>query len=284
MMPAERLDPEGAQLPPPVLRRLALAATVALRLLLLGSDIASRAELLRLRFAGQRPKDPPDTASVRVRALAGRALTLRKGTTDIYALTDDLVFGSHLPPREIRDRPLRRIVELGTNIGVGLADYAHRYPEARLLGVEASPDNAALARRNVQAWRDRCRVIDAAVWDRDCSVTFEGTEEYGFTVRELAGAPGDDRPVVAARSVDSLLEEHMPDGDIDFVLLSVERSEQRILRAGGSWPARVRAIKVETYPDDAYGPAHVIADLSRLGFAARADDSRAGTFAVGLRP
>jgi FkbM family methyltransferase len=257
---------------------------VAVRLLALGSDMASRAELLRLRFARRPPTDPPDTASVRVRALGGRTLILRTGTTDIFAFTDDLVFGSHLPPREIRDsRPLQ-IVELGTNIGVGLAALAHRYPQARLLGVEASPDNAALARRNVQAWGDRCTVVEAAVWDRDCSVTFEGTEEYGFVVRELSGTSSDGRPVVAGRTFDALLEEHMPEGDIDFVFFSAERSEQRILRAGGSWPARVRAIKVETYPDDAYGPADAIADLARLGFVARNDDSRAGTFAVGLRP
>jgi len=52
---------------------------------------------------------------------------------------------NHLPPDDIGS-PEPRIVELGTNIGAGLAGLAARYPAATLLGVEPDRQNAALPR------------------------------------------------------------------------------------------------------------------------------------------
>ena len=80
-----------------------------------------------------------------------------------------------------------RIVELGCNIGGTLACTAADHPRAQLLGVEPDADNAALARRNVEPWADRCRVIEAAIWDTDGEVTIDPSsrsrEEYGLIVR-----------------------------------------------------------------------------------------------------
>ena len=77
------------------------------------------------------------------------------------------------------------MVELGSNIGVGLALLAERYPESRVLGVEADPANAALARRNLAPWADRARLVEAAVWEGEEEPVMErrGAQETGFTIR-----------------------------------------------------------------------------------------------------
>jgi hypothetical protein len=48
-----------------------------------------------------------------------------------------------------------------------MADFAVRYPGARVVGVELDDVNARLARRNVGPRVDRCLVVNAAAWPAD---------------------------------------------------------------------------------------------------------------------
>ena len=93
-----------------------------LRLLRLPSDTASRIALLREAL---NPPGTPPELSVRLKALDGRAVHLRPGTTDLGVLAEGVLAGYAQPPEEA-PRPLRTIVEIGTNIGVGLALLAAR--------------------------------------------------------------------------------------------------------------------------------------------------------------
>lgn len=52
-----------------------------------------------------------------------------------------------------------------TNIEVGLADLAVRYDRAALVGVESDPGNLRRGRRNLAGLGERCRPVEAAVWD-----------------------------------------------------------------------------------------------------------------------
>jgi FkbM family methyltransferase len=182
---------------------------------------------------------------------------------------------------------MQQILELGTNVGYGLSELAHRYPQARLLGVEADPDNAALAERNVAAWADRTTVLGVAVWDSDTELTIDGGDSHGFHVRERRGDDGPDLPTIPAFSVQTMLDRHMPEGRIDYVLLSAERTERRVLTSANDWLQRVDAIKVETYKQGDYPPEATVADLERLGFRAWLEpdpvDRPWGGFAFGVR-
>src|SRR5918999_2033933 len=135
------------------LRSQAIAAT---RLMAAGADMRSRLKLLELRFGRPSPKGP---VRVRVSRLGDRPFALRPGTSDIYAFSDVFVYPFHLPPAEARERDMRAILDLGTNIGVALSHLCHRYPNARLVGIEPDPANVELARRNTGAWSDRCTII-----------------------------------------------------------------------------------------------------------------------------
>jgi FkbM family methyltransferase len=257
-------------------QRIQRVLRTAVRLAVAGKDMSSRRALLKLRF---RPSPPGRPVDVRVRQLGGESFRLRPGTSDIYAFGDRFVDFYHLPPPEIRDRELATIVDLGANIGVSLAALAVRYPRARLLGIEADSENAALAEANTAPWRDRCTIVNSACWDREADLVVEGTEASGYSVREAG--PGDPAAVrsVRGRPLDALL----PEGVIDYVVMEVEHTEQRLLNNNTAWAERVRALRVECYPEGEYRLADTVKDLTALGFRARGEPNPLGGYAIGIR-
>jgi hypothetical protein len=264
-----------------LLSRTARRVRVLVRLAAATADPRSALRLVKLAL--QRGGTHGEPVRVRVRALGGRPVELRPGTSDVYAFQDAYLERFQGPPAELASERLGSILELGTNVGLGLADLACRYPDARLLGVEADPGNAELAKRNVAAFADRCEVVNGAVWDTDCELTIEGQKACGMEVRERRPGDPEDMPAIPAFAVATLLE-RWPEGQIDYVLLSVEHSEERVLTRNNAWLERVRSIRVETYDDIPYGPADTVRDLERLGFRARHEPNPSGGSAVGVRP
>lgn len=220
---------------------------------------------------------------IRIRALKGRTIHLRPGTTDIDVIADDFIFRYQLPPREIRSSGLRRIWELGTNVGVGLVDLALRYPEAELIGVEPDQGNLAVARRNLEGLEDRCRLVEAAIWDEDGQIVVEGGQAYGLTVRAHRPDDSPELHPMPAISLNSLLERENPGGPIDFMLMDIEGTEQRVLARDTEWAEHVRAIKVELHPETGYTEHDCAADLQRLGFRTRLEPLWWGGFVIGLK-
>jgi hypothetical protein len=96
-----------------------------------------------------RPQD--HDVQIRVRALRGRALRLRPGTADAWALMDTFSGRYHRPPGWLRPREVDLIWDLGANIGTTMADLAERFPRARVTGVEIDPGNARLCGVNLHA-------------------------------------------------------------------------------------------------------------------------------------
>ena len=217
---------------------------------------------------------------LRLRAMEPAPLMVRPGTSDADVIADNFVLGFHLPPPEMRDRDLRTICELGTNVGIGLADLARRHPGARLLGVEPDPENAALARRNLAAFAERCELVEAAVWDSDAELVLEGDLAHGLTVRERR--EGDDRPTLHGLGLDGVLA-RLGDGSIDYLLMDVEGTERRLLHGPAPWAERVQSIKVELHPETGYSGEDCARDLERLGFRAQVDALWWGGFALGVR-
>jgi FkbM family methyltransferase len=263
------------------LGRLLHGAVLLLRFARAGADPLSAARLVALRLRRDRARGR--VVRVRARQLAGADLFLREGTSDILAFGDDYVGHFNAPPPETGARPVRRILEIGTNIGVGLADFAHAHPDAVIVGVEPDPGNAALARRNTAAWADRVTVVEAAVWDHACELTLEGDVEHGLLARERRPDDPPGAPRIRALAVEAIIAEHVGTDVIDYVFLSAERSEQRILTSNAAWLAQVRTIRVETYVDGDYTPGDTLADLERAGFTARLESDRFGASAVGVR-
>lgn len=225
----------------------------------------------RLR-GGHGPLEP---IGVPMKALGGAELYVRPGASDLrnasYYYGDRL----YLPPAAIAEEPLRQICELGSNMGAALTALAVHYPQARLLGAEPDPGNAALAARNVSRFGDRCRVEQAGIWDDDVELVVDRDSSYGehgFKVRPRAASDPTTTAGIRALKIDSLLALHLPAGEIDYMHITIEGTEPRVFAAGGDWVARVRSLRVEAHPELGYPAAACIADLEALGYRAWPDE------------
>jgi FkbM family methyltransferase len=231
----------------------------------------------QLSGRGRGPDAPPTPVSMK--ELGGKELFVRPGTSDLVNAAGDYLDRIHLPPLEIAPATIRQIVELGSNTGSAMASFAVRYPQARILGVEPDPRNAAVARRNVARFGGRCELVQAAIWDQVTELIVEGDQAFGYTVR-----PGrqDDPPEatrVPTTTIDALLDRHMPTGEIDYLYMTIEGAESRVLRPGGRWIDRVRCIRL----DWGRGGDPCRRELECRGFETRLEAEGAGVWTVGIR-
>jgi FkbM family methyltransferase len=228
----------------------------------LASDPRSFVELLRLRLASPGPR------RLRLKPLDGHPVWLRPGAADYWAL-DSLDPPVHLPPAEIPPEEILAIWDLGANIGLTMCHLALFCPAAKVVGVEMAAGNAALCRANLAQWSGRCELVEAAVWDADGSVTYDGCgggQELGFHVGESTSAGSTRAPAIC---LNTLLERHGPKQTIDYVKMDIEGAEQRVLATNTDWADRVRSIKVEVHPP--YTVAECTRDLERLAFRTYVD-------------
>lgn len=221
---------------------------------------------------------------VPMKGLDGGELLVRPSTSDLRNAADYYNLGLFLPPPGL-DREPRQIVELGTNMGASLTALGHRYPGARLLGAEPDPGNAAIARRNLARFGPRAEVVEAGLWDTDTELVVEATDygEHGFHLRPLADDDPPGTEATTALSLDSLLRRHLPDGEIDYMHVTIEATEARVFGAGGEWVERVLSLRSEAHPNLGYPAARCIADLEALGYRAWPDPSLPDKWVFALR-
>jgi len=249
------------------------------------SGLGSKATMTRMlteeAFLGERHQPAADTAvPVRVREFGGKVVWLRPRSTDRLAL-EFVDLENHLPPAELTS-PVRHIAVFGANIGLLMADLARRYPQARLLGVEADHDNVLLARRNLAHLGGRCVLEEAAIWYRDETLTLSWElDAWGQIVTGPAPGNGSAAMVRHIDAVDAanLLAAFTGPAPVDYLLVNIESAWYEMLRHG-QWTANVRCIKIEI--QDHYDEAVPL--LETLGYQAQLDRLDWGAFAIGIRP
>lgn len=225
---------------------------------------------LRLSRMQRRNGPRAGTMRIRLKPLGGRELFVRPGTSDVDMIWE--TFGpGHRPPPEAEGADPRLIWDLGANIGLTMADLAHRHPRARVVGLEMDAENAAVGRRNLSAWGDRCELIEAAAWPRDGELRYHrfpaATSDHRVAdAPHDAGAP---LAVTDALSPFSLLALEGPGAEVDYARVAVEGAEAELLRVNAGWTGRVRAMSVAVHPP--YTAAACQEDLRGLGFDTRPD-------------
>ena len=123
---------------------------------LLRLSFALRASLVRerLRFVGNELRRKPVTGVYRLRE-SGVAVAIRHHTGDVLVLDEIFSQREYEPPDAIRpaldalSAPV--VVDLGANIGLFGAWVLGRFPDARIVAVEADPANAAVHRQAIEA-------------------------------------------------------------------------------------------------------------------------------------
>lgn len=243
-------------------------------------DLSDKAKIFRIRDVAtvesllvERRHCQSNAAGIPVyiKPLAQHVL-LRPSTTDADVAIDTFQGLYHLPPPEAV--PVRRVFDLGANIGLTVAHFAVLYPSARITGVELDEEMASIARVTVRRWQDRVNIVHGGIYHHDGgSVYYEliPGEEHGARIRE-----GGTR-----RSPSVTLDSLMASDDVvDYVKMDLEGAEDTLLSRQTDWLQKVRTIKVEVREPYTLGRCHE--DLQRCGFRTR-DDELHWACVIGVR-
>jgi FkbM family methyltransferase len=133
------------------------------------------------RFAWRELTGGVQPAAYRLRR-SGRLVFIRHNTADPVVLAEIFHFGHYVLPDHVAafldglGRPVR-VLDLGANIGLFGVWALERFPGADIVAFEPDPENAAVARRAVEAAAARWRLVEAAASNVDGRTTFL-TGEY----------------------------------------------------------------------------------------------------------
>ena len=166
---------------------------------------------------------------------------------------------------QIEASGVRRILDLGANIGTSVLFLHQLFPDAKIACVEPSPLNTQVLKRNVALNGIRGRVFEGAIGNEpgfvdlylseqpDCNSVIPNGEQ-GQTVR------------VPQFTVARIMEEMGWDG-IDLLKMDIEGAEMGVIGPHSSWLNHVRYIVGESHVGFGYSYSELRADLEAYGFA-----------------
>ncbi|MGN6373396.1 MAG: FkbM family methyltransferase [Solirubrobacteraceae bacterium] len=265
------------KLVPRRLRRGAIALTQYPDTWRLTADWRSFREYRRLENPPRRMRDGTQAVSVRFREMPGSPLLLRPATEDDSLAQDALFRRHHLPPASLPVDEVQTIWDLGANVGLTMAHMATLFPRARIVGVELDAGNAALCRKNIAAWGNRCELIHAGVWHSDGTVEYIRDPGRAQSCHIGSGQTSASAPAI---SLNTLLA-RTGARRVDYVKMDIEGAEAQVLKQATEWAQQVRSIKVEIH--DGYTVKQCVEDLQRLGFSPEPIPKHRGGV-VGIRP
>ena len=183
----------------------------------------------------------PREIKARFKGIKG-PLYIRVGTSDAWLCRQILLCGQYA-----LDLPFTptTIVDAGANIGLASIYFAQRYPQARIISVEAEASNFAFLRRNTKRY-PQIIPVHAAMWKRDGFVSVSernpntrASQPWEFFTQEGDGVQ------VRAVTMRSLMRQL----DIDFIDLlkiDIEGSEKEVFE-GCDWSDKVQAAVIELH-------------------------------------
>jgi FkbM family methyltransferase len=191
-----------------------------------------------------------------IRVCGGIELCYRLNRGDLQSVREVWIDEVYRLPFDLTPH---HVVDLGANIGLTSLWLAYRYGCRTIIAVEPSPENARLARLNLQRNHIQAEVVEAAVGPCDGTAYFQ--EGRASNLGRLAPTG---RPV---RQVSMpLLLQKLPSGvDVDLLKVDIEGSEEPLLRENLDWLGRVRSIIAEFHPDMVDYPS-LIRKLEAQGF------------------
>ena len=175
---------------------------------------------------------------------------LRVGGSDTAAFRQVFIERQYRHPAVRSD--LRTIIDCGANIGLTSLWFLNHCPSCRVLAIEPEPGNAAMLRRNVAAFGDRIRVLEAAVWTERTRVRLHAPgrgREWEHRVEP--GSVGE----VPTLLIEDLLDE-MGVETVDLLKIDVEGAEIPIFSAPTPWLRRVGTLLIELHGAEAERVVH----------------------------
>lgn len=192
-----------------------------------------------------------------IRVRGGIELHYRLNRGDIQSIREVWIDECYRLPFDLAPN---RLIDLGANIGLTSLWFAHRYG-CTVIAVEPSPENARLARLNLEKNGVVAEVIEAAVGSHDGTALFEdaGDSNLGRLDATTGGRS------VTVVSMDTLLQKLPLGAEVDLVKMDIEGGEGPLLQDNLEWLRRVRSIIAEFHPTLIDYPA-VIKSIEGQGF------------------
>jgi FkbM family methyltransferase len=140
------------------------------------------------------------------------------------------------------DIPL--IIDCGANNGLTCLYYAHHLPKARIVGIEPSAENVAIARKNT-ADLQLVEILEAAVNDTPGRFIIENpdAEAFAFITKE---ADADAVGGIEAVTITGILERFGASRAL-IVKVDIEGAEHELFRSHTSWLDHTDLLTVETH-------------------------------------
>ncbi|MBL0152827.1 MAG: FkbM family methyltransferase [Chitinophagaceae bacterium] len=212
------------------------------------------------RFSRMRKKGN----TIRKFKMNGYEIFLRPNEADPEVFSATFVKGYHRPPFKLGVSPL--IIDLGSNIGLTLLDFAMQYPDAKLFGIEPDADNLTVCRMNCKQIAD-CTVTHGAVWKQDGVINYTGKDEQSYQVQAESFQQGT-TPCITMETYLQALGNPV----VDFLKMDIEGAEYAILLESDklAWLKNIQMMMIEvhdtTEQDKETGAVKITQLLKEHGF------------------
>lgn len=167
---------------------------------------------------------------------------LRVRTTDVSTYSEIL-----LRKEYDFDLPFspKTIIDAGANIGMASIYFAHRYPDAKIVAVEAEASNFAMLARNVQPY-PAITPIHAALWRQDGEIAVREPDPSGGASGNWAFVTAEGPGIrVRAITVRTLMKA-MQFETVDLAKIDIEGAEIEVFEKA-EWANSVRCLMIELH-------------------------------------
>jgi FkbM family methyltransferase len=201
-------------------------------------SFALRASLVqeRTRFVRNELRRTPTTATYRL-SESGVAVAIRHHTGDVLVLDEIFSQREYQPPPGVALPNIGSAVDLGANIGLFGAWLLGRFPDARIVGFEPDPGNAAVHRLAIEAngLNERWRLVEAFAG------TKAGTTSFAAGLHAVSHE---------GEGIEVRVEDVLPAlADADLVKIDIEGAEWPILADPRFRKLRARVVVLEYHQD-----------------------------------
>jgi FkbM family methyltransferase len=171
-------------------------------------------------------------------------LCLREGRSDPFFFGQIFLDQEFAP---IRGLDVSSVLDLGGNIGLASIWFLNTFPRARVVTVEANPDNYPSLEANLRPYVDRATVVKGGVWWRQAPLALvRGQNEGDASVREAI--PTDDPSILMAGWDVPALMARGGFTQIDLLKMDIEGAEVDLLLNGTErWLPQVRNLSIELH-------------------------------------
>jgi FkbM family methyltransferase len=169
-------------------------------------------------------------------------LCLREGRSDPFFFGQIFLDQEFAPVRGI---DVSSVVDLGANIGLASVWFLNTFPRAKVVTIEANPDNYPLLEANLRPYGDRAVVLKGGVWWRRTPLALIRRQNEGDAgVREAL--PGD-ADLMEGWDLPALMERG-GFARIDLLKIDIEGAEIDLLLKGADrWLPQVRNLTIELH-------------------------------------